>query len=137
MLGDWPAAARRREVHGGTPHRYLETAWPYLGDICFRLGDLAQARRAYERSLKLHPEGRLANRARFGLGRTLAQDGDPDAALKVLTALARGGGPDWSDKAWFQVGRIQAEKGRFAEAVEAFETLERAAPRGAQVAERG
>ena len=137
MLGDWPAARRALETFtaGNPEHRYLETAWPYLGDVCFRSGDLAQARRAYERSLELHPKGRLANRARFGLGRTLAQGDDPDAALTVLTALARGGGPDWSDKAWFQVGRIQAEKGRFAEAVEAFETLERAAPRGAQVAE--
>ena len=39
----WPAARQALETFtaGNPGHRYLETAWPYLGDVCFRLGDLA------------------------------------------------------------------------------------------------
>jgi TolA-binding protein len=141
MLGDLPAARRALErftaaasaAAGG--HRNLETAWPYLGEVCLRMHDLPRARQAYEQSLKLHPRGRLADRARFGLGRTLALQGKTAEAVKLLTELAEHGGGDWTDRAWLQIGQAELEAGRLAEAVQAFETLERVAPRSPLVPE--
>jgi TolA-binding protein len=137
VLGDLPAARGALETYTKRfqKHRYNDTAWPYLGDVYFRLGDLGPARHAYEKALADFPEGRLANRARLGLGRTLAARGEADAALKVLTDLAAHGGPDWADKAWFQIGQVQATAGRFDQAAAAFATVERDAPESPLVAE--
>lgn len=141
MLGDLPAARRALEQFTATAsaapggHRNLETAWPYLGEVCLRMHDLPRARQAYEQSLKLHPKGRLADRARFGLGRTLALQGKADEAVALLTELAEHGGGDWTDRAWLQIGEAEVEAGRLAEAVKAFETLERVAPRSPLVFE--
>jgi TolA-binding protein len=137
MLGDLAGARGALEAftaaHPG--HRHLDTAWPYLGDVCFGLGDLAGARRAYEQALASHPDGRLADRARLGLGRTLAAQKETDAALKVLTELAEKDNPAFADKARYQVGQVQLGAGRFAEAVAAFEALERAAPKSPLIPE--
>ena len=78
---------------------------------------------------------RLADRARFGLGRTLALQGETEASLAAFRALVERGGPEWTDRAWLQIGQILAGSGQPARAVEAFETLERVAPRSLLVAE--
>ncbi len=137
MVGDLAQARRALETftsknHG---HRHLETAWPYLGDVYLRLGDVSKAKQAYEQSLRDFPQGRLADRSRFGLGRALALDGDTEPALKVLRPLAERGGSEWTDRAWVQVGQLLAGSGQKAAAVEAFATLERVAPRSPLVAE--
>jgi TolA-binding protein len=137
MLGDLPAARKAFETFTGGPnrHRHLETAWPYLGDVCFRQRDLPAARRAYEQALAAYPEGRLADRARFGLGRTLALQGESDAARNILKGLADRGGREWIDRAWLQIGLVESGAGRFEDAVAAFETLERVAPKSPLIAE--
>jgi TolA-binding protein len=137
MLGDLPAARRSLEAFTAKvhDHRYLETAWPYLGEVCLRMHDLPRARQAYERALELHPQGRLAERARFGLGKTLALQGKPDEAVKVLTELTAGKSGDWTDRAWLQIGQAEAGAGRYAQAVEAFQALERAVPKSPLVGE--
>ncbi|MHB1558329.1 MAG: tetratricopeptide repeat protein, partial [Isosphaeraceae bacterium] len=130
ITGDMPAARRALETFtaGKADHPAMETAWTYLGDVDFSQNDLPAARKAYERSLADHPRGRLADRARYGLGRTLAALGERDRAIQVLRELAARGGPDWADRAWYQVGTIELAASRPAEAVEAFEAMERAAP---------
>jgi cellulose synthase operon protein C len=137
MIGDLPLARQALETFTAEnpDHRHLETAWPYLGDVYLRLGDLPRARKAYDEALASYPEGRLADRARFGLGRTLALQGDSEAALKVFNVLVERGGPEWIDRSWLQIGQILAGSGQFAKAIEAFETLEKLAPRGQLVAE--
>jgi TolA-binding protein len=137
MLGDLGDARRALEkfTEENPAHRHLETAWPYLGDVDLRLGDLPGARQSYERALATYPEGRLADRARFGLGRTLALQGDAEAALKVFQGLVDRGGPEWTDRSWLQIGQILASSGQYARAVEAFETLEKVAPRSQLAAE--
>ena len=45
--------------------------------------------------------------------------------------LAKAGEHDWVDRAWLQIGLIEESGGRFTEAVEAFATLEKVAPRSA------
>ncbi|MFI5455916.1 MAG: tetratricopeptide repeat protein [Isosphaerales bacterium] len=133
LLGDLPAARRELEAFTGikVDHPALETAWTYLGDTCFGLDDLPRARAAYERSLAAYPQGRLANRARYGLARTLAGLGERDRALAILQDLAGKGGPDWVDRAWLQIGLIRKSAGQFALAVDALGALELAAPRSA------
>ena len=133
LLGDLHGARRALEAftRENVAHRGLEMAWTYLGDTCFGLQDFAQARIAYERSLAAYPAGRLVLRAKYGLGRTLAQLGEYDRALSVLRELASTGGPEWVDKAWLQIGLIRQSRGQFAAAVEAFTALEQAAPQSA------
>ena len=97
---------------GPADRRYLQAAWSHLGDVDFRLDDLPAARKAYENALAGNPQGSLANRARLGLGRVLAAQGEAEPALRVLRDLAGRGGPEWSDKAWLEVGRIEAAVGR-------------------------
>ncbi len=130
LTGDLPAARRALEAFtaGKGDHPALETAWTYLGDVCFALNDWPAARTAYERSLAAHPRGRLADRARFGLARTLAAAGDRDRAVRLFRDLAQKGGPEWVDRAWLQIGTIELAAGRPAEAVDALETLERTVP---------
>jgi cellulose synthase operon protein C len=130
LTDDLPAARRALEAFTATKgdHPGLETAWTYLGDVYFALKDLPAARRAYERSLTAFPRGRMADRARYGLGRTLANLGDRDQAIGLFRELAKQGASEWVDRAWLQIGTIEQGAGRFAEVVEAMSALERAAP---------
>jgi TolA-binding protein len=131
MLGDLPAARKALEtfVRTSSNHPNLETAWTYLGDVCLGLDDLAAARTAYQEAIHDFPKGQLVDRARYGLGRTLAGLGETNKAVAILTELAGGGGSDWIDRAWFQISKIQSGAGRHAEAVRSLETMERAVPR--------
>jgi len=133
LLGDMPAARRSLEAftQAKVDHPAKEMAWTYLGDTCFGMKDMPRARLAYERSLSSYPRGRLADRAKYGLGRTLAELGERDEGLKRLRDLAKDGEPEWVDRSWLQIGLIQKSAGQFAEAVEAFASLEKAAPRSA------
>ncbi len=131
MLGDLRAARLSLEAFTGESGRHpnLETAWTYLGDVRLGLGDLPGAEASYERSLADYPHGQLADRARFGLGRTLAEMGAAGPAAKILNELARGGAADWVDRAWLELGKTQVAAGQYQAAVAALEELERAAPR--------
>ena len=137
MLGDLPAARKALEtfVQGAPKHPNLETAWTYLGDVRLGLEDLPAARTAYERSLADFPKGQLADRSRYGLGRTLADLGEIDRAIKILSELAGQGSSDWIDRALLQLGKTQLSGGRFDAAVESLETLDRVAPRSGLRAE--
>ncbi len=131
LVGDLAAARRSLETFTGTNpgHAGQEMAWTYLGDACFGLQDLAAARRAYERSLALYPKGRMASRAKYGLGRTLADLGERDRAVETLQELADAKEPDWLDRAWLQIGLIRHAAAQYDKAIEAFSTLERALPK--------
>ncbi len=136
LLGDLPAAraSLERFVAANPGHRNEETAWSHLGDVLYRLDDFAKARQAYENVIK-KPRGRLADRARLNLGRTLAAQGEPEAAVKLLSELAENGAAEWSDKARFEIGRVEMAAGRFAEAASAFSAIETKTPKSPLVAE--
>ena len=137
MLGDLPKARRALEAFtkATKDHRNLETAWPYLGEVCLRQHDLPRAAEAYEQALQLYPKGRLVDRSRFGLGRTLLLQGKSEQAIQVLTELAEKGGDDWRDRAWLQIGQTEAEAKRYDRAIKAFETLEQVAPKSTMLVE--
>jgi len=133
MLGDLPAAreALERFTADPAPHVNLETAWTYLGDVRLGLDDPGAAREAYETSLERFPKGRLADRARYGLGRSLAAIGETAAALDALEELVDRGTADWLDKGLLQIGKIELAAGRFEEAEKAFARLAEVAPQSA------
>jgi TolA-binding protein len=130
LLGDLPRARRELETYTGAAngHAGLEMAWTYLGDVYSGLSDPTRAKTAYEKSLSAYPNGRMADRARFGLGRALSDLGDRDQALRLFQKLRQQGGAEWVDRAWLQIGLIRQSGGEFAEAAEALASLERAAP---------
>ena len=131
LLGDLPAARQSLEEFRAatSDHVGLEMALTYLGDTYFSLQEFAQARGAYEKSLVTYPQGRLADRAKYGLARTLAALGERDRALALMRELIKQGNPEWIDRAWLQIGLMRKSAGQLSEAVEAFTTLERVAPR--------
>jgi cellulose synthase operon protein C len=130
LLGDLRASRSSLEefTAATADHPGLEMAWTYLGDACFGLQEYSRARIAYERSLATHPQGRLVERAKYGLGRSLAALGERERAERVLQELAQQTKPEWIDRAWLQIGLIRKSAGLFAEAVAAFTAVERAVP---------
>jgi TolA-binding protein len=137
LAGDLSGARRLLEeyIAATTDHPGLEMARVYLGDACFGLQDFPAARLAYEQSLAAHPSGRLADRAKYGLGRALGAVGERDKAISVLDDLIRGSKPEWVDRAWLQIGLVKKGAGQLAEAAEAFATVEKAAPRSPLISE--
>ncbi|HEY2158551.1 MAG TPA: tetratricopeptide repeat protein, partial [Isosphaeraceae bacterium] len=136
LLGDLPAAQASLEkfLAENPGHRHEETAWSHAGDVALRLEDLPRARRAYEKVLS-KPGGRLAARARLGLARVLASQGETEAAVKTLDELVATGGPEWSDRARYEIGRTELAAGRLDRAVSALEGLEKASPKSPLVPE--
>jgi TolA-binding protein len=103
-------------------------AWTYLGDVDFGLNDLSRAKTAYDKSISAYPNGRMADRARFGLARVLSELGERDQALRLLEKLAKRTGTEWADRAWLQIGLIRQSAGEFSEAAEVLRAVENAAP---------
>jgi cellulose synthase operon protein C len=136
LLGDLAAArtALEKFVADNPGHRHEETGWSHLADVCLRLDDRKRAREAYEKVLS-KPDGRLANRARLGLGRTLAIQGASSEAVKVLSQLAETGGAEWSDKARFEIGKVELGAGRLEQAAAAFDSVETGTPKSPLVPE--
>jgi TolA-binding protein len=130
LLGDLRASRSSLEEFTAATanHAGLEMAWTYLGDACFGLQDFSHARMAYERSLAGYPQGKLAERAKYGLGRSLATLGEPGRAEVVLQELVKQPNPEWIDRAWLQIGLIRKSAGKFQEAIAAFSALERTVP---------
>jgi cellulose synthase operon protein C len=139
VLNDLAASRKALETYttqsAGTGHRFLETAWLYLGEVYFALGELPSARQAFERAEHDFPKSPQADRTSYGLARTLAALGKTEDAVTRFEDLARRGGPEWADKARYQVGLTRLTNHQYAEAAEAFAEMERSAPRSPQVPE--
>ena len=151
MLRDYPASRRALETYtaGAPGHRFLDMGWTYLGDVCLALKDLPAARVAFERSRKDFPEGRMADRAAYGLARALAGLGETGPALDTLADLRRRDAPEWADKVRNQLGEVHAAAARideaagrpdaatahYKEAVDAYGSLDKDTPRSPLVVE--
>lgn len=84
-------------------HPQRDSALVYAGDVSLRLEHTDQALSFYELALKQFPKGRLATRARFGLGRCLSLKGRHAEALNEFKTLQETGGAEWSERAWYQI----------------------------------
>ena len=138
VLSDLAEAKRNLEAYTSEEagdRRYVPAAWTFLGDIATSAGDLPNARRSYENALNGDLKGPLKSRAKLGLGRVLAAQGESSPALVVLRELIATGGAEWLDKAWLQVGQVEAASSHWPEAIEAFEALEKSNPKSPLVAE--
>ena len=69
LLNDYRAAEREfSQFLGLAPdHELTEWALPYLGDTLLQSKKMTLAAAAFQESLKKHPDGRMADDARFGL----------------------------------------------------------------------
>ena len=137
LMNDLAAARKSLEDYTARypEHTHRDTAWPELADVCVRLNDLPAAKVAYQKAIQIEPVGRLANRSRFHLGRTLAALGEPEEAIKLLSALADANDAEWSGKARLLEAQVLLSSGKVAEAIERFEALERLKPPGVAPAE--
>lgn len=136
LLGDLKVAKQSLEdFTRRTPkHRFTQAAWVNLGEVDYKLGEHDKACDAYRKALEIEAKGRLADRSRFGLGLALAAIDRSKEAIQVLGELAEQGGIEWRDRAWNEIGRLHVRAGKDAEAVAAFESVERAAPKSRLIA---
>ncbi|MFM7317696.1 MAG: tetratricopeptide repeat protein, partial [bacterium] len=111
-------------------HPQRDSALVYAGDVALRREKLDQAISFYEKSLEQFPKGRLATRAQFGLGRSLALKGRNADALKLFQALQAAGGQEWSERAWYQIALQEIALKQFDNAAKSLAELEKASPRG-------
>ncbi len=137
LMGDFAAARTALDSYLSRypDHVHRDSAWPLLGDSCVKLGDLPAAKEAYMKALETGPKGRLANRTRYYLGRTLGSLGQAEEAVKLLAILASADDAEWSGKARLLSGQILLSAGKAAEAAEAFAEIERTKPPGVAPAE--
>ncbi len=136
LLGDLAAARTALEgfLTESPKHRNAETAWSHLADVSYRLNDYARAKTAYEKVIAF-PNGRLAERSKLFLGHTLVNLKDPDGAIKVLNDLAKTGTPEWTERASFEIARVEAQENRLEPAAKAFAAFETKFPRSALIGE--
>lgn len=111
-------------------HSQRDSALVYAGDVALRREKLDAAIGFYEKSLDQFPKGRLATRAQFGLGRSLAQKNRNADALKLFRALQAAGGEEWSERAWYQIVLQEIALKQFDDAAKSLAELEKANPRG-------
>ncbi len=107
-------ARRELETYTATAngHAGLEMAWTYLGDVLFGLNDPARAKAAYEKSISAYPNGRMADRARFGLGRPLPNWANAnrhfESSRSSLTKKAPNGRTDLGSRSGAFANRLES-----------------------------
>lgn len=103
------------------PHTFV--AWFNLGVTLYQTGDIAGARAAYESALRLNPQ--FAH-GRFNLGVILEEQGEQDAALEQWEAIRTAANTDDPNqrnvlvRALNRIGNLQAQRGQFEAAAQAF-----------------
>jgi len=91
-------------------------ALPYLGDMTHKAGDAAGAQRFYVEALQRFPEGPRRDECHLGLGRALEAQGDIEAASRFYVPLAKEQDSPLADDAQLQLGLMQFNRRRYAEA---------------------
>ena len=125
LANDFPAAdAELGEFVKGAPEDpLLERAIPMLGECAFRGKRLDAAVELFQRSLKTHPNGVLAEDAKFGLARAWEGQKKFPESLALYTELAANPAGVRAAEAQLSVGIRHYDDGRYAEATQAFKTL--------------
>lgn len=124
LLNDLPAALPELQAYLKVfpDDKLAERAWPYLGDVQLRLNDPAAAATSFATAVQKFPEGALIDDARFGWAKALEAQKQWADALARYRDLTKAESPRAAE-AWFQIGNIEFEAQRFAEAAEAYQVL--------------
>lgn len=130
MLDDYEAAvaefvAFEKSIQSNAQDPDFEVALTYLGDSYRRLKKFPEAIATLERSLKQFEKGRYSEEAKFWLAQSLEAAGQADRALATFKELAATPGASRADGAQLQVANILFSKQQYAQAIEAYERLEK------------
>lgn len=124
LLNDLPAALPELQAYlkAFPDDKLAERAWPYLGDVQLRINDPAAAATSFATAVQKYPQGALIEDAQFGWAKSLEAQKQWAAALAKYRDLTKGQSPRAAE-AWFQIGNIEFEAQRFAEAAQAYQML--------------
>jgi TolA-binding protein len=96
---------------------------PYLGEIALAAGDATKAREYFSQAIGSHPEGPLADDARFGLAQAFDQLESDAEAERLYRELIDAEASAVADRALFHLGLLQYEAGDSKAALETWNTL--------------
>lgn len=113
-------------------NRLCEWALPYLGDLELRQKKPEAAIVRFQEAIKAFPEGALVEDAKFGLARAFELTGKRTEAGDLYRELASNRSGTRAAEAQLNLGALEFDAGRFAEAAAAYETLERQFPESPQ-----
>jgi len=101
----------------------------YLGEIALELEEINQARLLYEEAIQRFPKSDVVDQCRFGLGRVLEFQGEPERARREYSFLADTGGP-LADDAQVQIGISYYNRGQYDKAEAEFAVAAKQFPDG-------
>jgi len=124
LLNDLPAALPELQAYlkAHPADKLAERAWPYLGDVQLRLNDPAGATVSFATAVRDYPQGALIEDAQFGWAKALEAQKQWAEALAKYRELTKGESPRAAE-AWFQIGNMEFEAQRYAEAALAYQSL--------------
>lgn len=124
LLNDLPAALPELQAYlkAYPDDKLAERAWPYLGDVQLRLNDAAAATTSFATAVQKYPQGALIDDAQFGWAKALEAQKQWAEALAKYRDLTKGESLRAAE-AWFQIGNIEFEAQRYAEAALAYQAL--------------
>jgi len=130
LLNDYAAAETEfSQFLGLDPqHELVEWALPYLGDTLLQRKKMTLAAAAFQKSLEQHPQGRMADDARFGLGRCYEALDRVDDAVSVYRTLAANPSGRHADRAQLKVAAYYFSAGKFNEAAVAYDAVKTTFP---------
>jgi TolA-binding protein len=129
-LEDYPNTAQELAdfVRDFPDNRLREWALPYLGDAELRLKKPEAAIGHFQDALKAFPDGALADDARFGLARGYEALGQSEKAIQAYQDLASRRKSPRAAESQLNLGALYFDAGRFADAANAYEVLEKEFP---------
>lgn len=126
LLGDWKLAESwlTQFTAKHASDRLMEYALPYLAESLLNGGKPAEARPQYERAIQLFPNGRLADRTRFGLAQTLERLRDVEGATRMYREIAAGTS-EFGDDSLLALGASFFAAKSFELSIEAYDALDK------------
>jgi TolA-binding protein len=125
LLNDYRAAEGEfSQFLGLAPdHELTEWALPYLGDTLLQRKKMTLAAAAFQESLKKHPDGRMADDARFGLARCYETLNRSRDALAIYRMLAGNPKARHADRAQLKIAANHFSAGDFNDAAVAYDAV--------------
>jgi cellulose synthase operon protein C len=104
-------------------HDFTEYAFPYLGDVQFRLNKTKAAEANFRKSLAQFKNGRMAGVSKLGLSRCLKLQKKPNEAITLLQELTRDPAGEQALDAQNELATLYFGIGRYRDAAKAFDEI--------------